>query len=70
MPHLDRRGADGKQNAVETGRAPNIIAGAIPAHRLVIQIGKFGVSDVFDVNSYANNPRTQFLNNAFGNNLA
>jgi hypothetical protein len=54
----------------ETGRAPNIIAGKIPAHRLVVQAGKFAVSDVFDVNSYANNPRVQFLNKAFSNNLA
>lgn len=70
MPHFFKH-AGGETSETElTGRAPNIIAGPIPAHRLVIQLGKFAVSDVFDTNAYANNPRTQFLNNAFGNNLA
>jgi len=52
------------------GRAPNLIAGKVPARRVVVTAGKFAVNDIFDVNSYANNPRTQFLNNAFFNNLA
>lgn len=70
MPHLGHHqgGEEAEQELV--GRSPNIIAGRVPAHRLVITVGKFGVSDIFDTNAYANNPRTQFLNNAFGNNLA
>ncbi len=62
----------GKEEAVaeQTGRAPNIIAGKIPAHRIVLSLGKMAVNDVFDVNSYAGNPRTQFINNAFNSNLA
>ncbi len=35
-----------------------------------MQVGKFAVSDVFDVNTYANDPRTQFLNKALTNNAA
>lgn len=70
MPHTGKHSGDDQATAELTGRSPNIIAGAVPAHRLVIQAGKLAISDVFDVNSYANNPRTQFLNNAFGNNLA
>ncbi|HLJ57568.1 MAG TPA: carbohydrate porin [Chthonomonadaceae bacterium] len=70
MPHLLHHPGGESTAAEQTGRAPNIIAGTIPAHRLVVQAGKLAASDVFDVNSYANNPRSQFLNNAFGNNLA
>ena len=55
---------------VQVGRAPNLIGGTIPAHRLVLSAGKMAVSDFFDVNGYANNPRMQFMNNAFVNNLA
>lgn len=54
----------------QIGRAPNIIAGTFPVKRLTLTAGKFAVTDVFDVNAYANNPRTQFLNLAFVNNLA
>src|SRR5579872_5196236 len=70
MPHLGPHAGGEEADQEQTGRAPNIIAGKIPAHRLVIQAGKMAVSDVFDLNAYANNPRTQFLNNAFVNNLA
>ncbi len=70
MKHfIGKRGPE-RVRAEQTGRAPNIIEGNIPAHRLVVQIGKFGINDVFDVNSYANNSRAQFLNDAFNNNLA
>ncbi|MCW3097389.1 MAG: porin [Chthonomonadaceae bacterium] len=63
---------NGKEDvvAVQTGRAPNIIAGKIPAHRIVLSAGKMAVNDLFDVNSYADNPREQFLNDAFNGNLA
>ncbi len=69
MPHIGR-GESASEPEIQAGRAPNIIAGKVPSHRLVITAGKFAASDIFDVNSYANNPRTQFLNNAFVNNLA
>ena len=65
---LRGRGAAQQTQAVQPGT--NLIGGDLPASRLVITAGKFAISDHFDVNSYANNARTQFLNNAFINNLA
>ena len=38
------------------------LAGPRPTHRIVITGGKLGVSDIFDVNRYANTTRTQFMN--------
>lgn len=62
---------DGQESKTEAiGRAPNIVAGTVPARRLVLQVGKIGPTDVFDTNAYANDPRGQFLNNAFVNSLA
>ncbi len=40
----------------------NQLAGSRTADRLVLTIGKFGVGDVFDTNSYAHDPRADFLN--------
>jgi hypothetical protein len=40
----------------------NQIAGSRPSHRFVFTAGKFAVTDLFDVNAYANNARTQFMN--------
>jgi len=40
----------------------NQFAGSQTADRLVITIGKFSVSDVFDSNKYAQNPRKDFMN--------
>ncbi len=40
----------------------NQFAGSHTADRLVITIGKFSVSDVFDTNKYAQNPRNDFMN--------
>jgi len=40
----------------------NQFAGSQTADRLVITIGKFAVTDVFDTNKYANNPRHDFMN--------
>jgi high affinity Mn2+ porin len=40
----------------------NQFAGAHTADRLVITIGKFSVSDVFDTNKYAQNPRKDYMN--------
>ncbi|NUQ19751.1 MAG: carbohydrate porin [Gemmatimonadaceae bacterium] len=43
------------------GRAPDQMADVEPAHRLEIQGGKFALSDIFDVNRYANTTRLQFM---------
>ena len=48
----------------------NQIEGMRPTHRLVFTMGKFGTNDIFDVNSYANSTRTQFMNWALLNNAA
>ena len=40
----------------------NQFAGSNTADRLVITIGKYSVSDVFDQNKYAQNPRKDFMN--------
>lgn len=50
--------------------AQNQVATIRPTHRLVVTAGKYGVSDIFDLNSYANNTRTQFMNWALLNNGA
>jgi high affinity Mn2+ porin len=40
----------------------NVLRGAQTADRLVITLGKFSVVDVFDTNSYAHDPRQDFMN--------
>jgi high affinity Mn2+ porin len=65
-----RQGKDQPVGREVVGRAPNVIAGPVPQHRLIVTAGKFAATDIFDFNSYANNARTQFINNAFVNNLA
>jgi len=35
---------------------------SLPANRLVITVGKFSVSDIFDTITYAHDPRTDFMN--------
>ncbi len=42
--------------------ASNQLAGKQRANRLVITLGKLGLGDVFDTNSYAHDPRGDFLN--------
>lgn len=39
----------------------NKVAGTLPTHYLSFTIGKISVSDIFDVNRYSHDPRTQFL---------
>jgi high affinity Mn2+ porin len=41
---------------------PNQFAGSQTANRLVITVGKFAVTDMFDNNKYAHDPRNDFLN--------
>jgi high affinity Mn2+ porin len=40
----------------------NQLAGSHTADRLVVTIGKFGVPDIFDTDSFAHDPRHDFLN--------
>ncbi|MBF0539471.1 MAG: carbohydrate porin [Nitrospirae bacterium] len=46
-------------------RAMDQLPGDEPVKRIEIKAGKLSVSDDFDLNRYANNTRTQFLNYAF-----
>jgi high affinity Mn2+ porin len=50
----------GDQQKVDA--AANQFSGSQTANRLVITIGKFGVTDVFDTNKYAHDPRGDFMN--------
>ncbi|HXS26552.1 MAG TPA: carbohydrate porin [Steroidobacteraceae bacterium] len=42
--------------------SPNQFAQALPSDRLVVTLGKFAVTDIFDTNRYAHDPRADFLN--------
>jgi high affinity Mn2+ porin len=53
-------GLGGEEDAAESGYGQ--MAGKRDTSRLTIQIGKFAVHDVFDTNSYATDPRSDFLN--------
>lgn len=58
-------GLGGEQEAIEDG--PNQTAGKQDISRITVTIGKFAATDYFDGNSYANDPRTSFLNwNVYG----
>ena len=46
----------------KTDAAFNQFAGSHTADRLVITLGKFAVTDIFDTNKYATNPRRDFMN--------
>ena len=50
----------GEQESVED--AANQFGGSRTANRWVFTVGKFGVTDVFDTNQYAHDPRADFLN--------
>ena len=50
----------GKSQKVDA--AANQFAGSQADDRLVITVGKFAVTDVFDKNKYANDPRNDFMN--------
>jgi len=51
---------DDESNPVDSG--PNTLAGRKPNSNLTLTVGKFSVVDVFDNNSYAHDPRADFLN--------
>ena len=40
----------------------NQFAGSQTANRIVLTVGKFFMTDIFDTNKYANNPKADFLN--------
>jgi high affinity Mn2+ porin len=48
------------RDEVEAG--PNQLAGTVPSDNLTITVGKFSVTDIFDTNRYAHDPRADFLN--------
>ena len=53
-------GTGGASEAVDAG--PNQMGGLRSADRWVLTVGKFAVTDVFDTNQYAHDPRIDFLN--------
>ncbi len=53
-------GFGGEQETLERG--PNQLSGKADVSRLTVQVGKFAVLDVFDNNSYAKDPRKDFMN--------
>ncbi len=52
----------------DPGKGHNAAGGR--GRRLIFTVGHFAATDIFDQNAYANDPRTQFMNWAFVNNLA
>ncbi len=40
----------------------NQLAGSVTANRIVLTVGKYSVTDIFDTNQYAHDPRNDFLN--------
>lgn len=51
----------GESQRVESGQN-NQMAGWVDKNRVVLTVGNFSTLDVFDPNSYAKDPRTQFMN--------
>jgi high affinity Mn2+ porin len=56
----DTIGGGGERSALDA--AANQLGGTQDADRWVVTAGKFGVTDVFDNNRYAHDPRNDFLN--------
>jgi len=50
--------------------SPNQLSSECDAKRLVITLGKFSLSDIFDDNSYSHDPRSQFFNWALMSSVA
>jgi high affinity Mn2+ porin len=46
----------------EVGAGPNQLGGSAARDKLTITAGKFSVTDIFDTNRYAHDPRADFLN--------
>jgi high affinity Mn2+ porin len=47
---------------VDVPDGPNQIAGTVDTNRLVVTVGRFAANDIFDNNTYAHDPRSQFTN--------
>jgi high affinity Mn2+ porin len=50
--------------------SPNQMASICDSKRIVITLGKFSLTDIFDDNSYSHDPRSQFLNWALWSSVA
>jgi high affinity Mn2+ porin len=55
---------------IEVGRDPFHLAKSVPARRLEFRIGKFGLPDFFDLNTWGTDSHLQFLNWTVDNNGA
>lgn len=53
-------GLGGEQETVEEG--PNQLGGKRDIDRVTVTVGRFAVGDIFDGNSYAKDPRADFMN--------
>jgi high affinity Mn2+ porin len=60
-------GGDGKENMLSDQLT---LAGKQDVQRLTFTIGRFSSKDIFDINTYANDPRKQFMNWALVANAA
>lgn len=63
LPRLFLRqtiGLGGAEQKVDAG--PNQLGGSIMADNITLTVGKFSVTDIFDTNTYAHDPRSDFLN--------
>ena len=49
-------------DAQKVDAAANEFSGSQTSNRLVITIGKFAVTDIFDTNKYAHDPHSDFMN--------
>ena len=56
-------GVGGEREAVASDQ--NQLAGTRDKNRVVLSVGNLAVSDIFDANAYAHDPRTQFMNWSF-----
>jgi high affinity Mn2+ porin len=57
-----RQSVDLDDSLEETDGGANVFAGRHSPNRLVFTVGKFAVTDIFDTNQYAHDPRGDFLN--------
>lgn len=53
---------EGESHADPTQDGINSFEGNRPSNRLSLAVGKFSIADYFDNNSYAHDPRSQFMN--------
>jgi len=51
-----------RRRYAKSGRRGQPFSGSQTANRLVLTVGKFAVTDIFDTNKYAHDPRSDFMN--------